>query len=105
MDPARVALLLGLGAGLGIVVHEGFFLVAGAIAVGALAVQAPTFFIMGERDEDALRFNQDASKQLRCEKSLAVVPQATHIFQEPGTLEEAARLALNWFRQHLRPRQ
>jgi hypothetical protein len=42
---------------------------------------------------------------LRCEKSLAVVPHATHLFQEPGTLEEVARLAAEWFAKHLRTRK
>lgn len=67
-----------------------------------LYVQAPTLLIVGERDEDVLRLNERAFTQLRCEKSLAVVPHATHLFQEPGTLEEVARLAANWFRKHLR---
>jgi predicted alpha/beta-hydrolase family hydrolase len=75
------------------------------LAGEALAyVKAPTLLIVGERDEEVLRLNQDAYAQLRCEKSLAVVPHATHLFQEPGALEEVARLAANWFRQHLRPR-
>ncbi len=68
-------------------------------------VPAPTLLIVGERDEDVLRLNQDAYAQLRCEKSLAVVPHATHLFREPGTLEEVARLAAAWFRKHLRTRQ
>ena len=76
------------------------------LAGEALAyVQAPTLLIVGERDEDVLRLNQDAFTQLRCEKSLAVIPRATHLFQEPGTLEEVARLAADWFRKHLRARE
>jgi putative phosphoribosyl transferase len=67
-------------------------------------VKAPTLLIVGERDEEVLQLNQHAYAQLRCEKSLAVVPHATHLFQEPGTLEEVARLAGDWFCEHLRPR-
>jgi putative phosphoribosyl transferase len=75
------------------------------LAGEALAhVRAATLLIVGERDEEVLRLNQDAYAQLKCEKALAVVPRATHLFQEPGTLEEVARLAANWFGQHLRPR-
>jgi len=76
------------------------------LAGDALAhVKAPTLLIVGERDEEVLRLNEGAYAQLQCEKSLAVVPHATHLFQEPGTLEEVARLAASWFRKHLRPRQ
>jgi putative phosphoribosyl transferase len=67
-------------------------------------VKAPTLLIVGERDEEVLRLNERAYAQLSCEKSLAVVPHATHLFQEPGTLEEVARLAADWFRKHLRVR-
>ncbi len=67
-------------------------------------VKAPTLLIVGERDEEVLKLNQHAYAQLRCEKSLAVVPHATHLFQEPGALEEVARLAGDWFCKHLRPR-
>ena len=68
-------------------------------------VTAPTLLIVGERDEDVLRLNEWAYEQLQCEKSLAVVPHATHLFQEPGALEEVARLAANWFRKYLGPRK
>jgi putative phosphoribosyl transferase len=70
-----------------------------------LHVRAPTLLIVGERDEDVLSLNERAFAQLQCERSLVVVPHATHLFQEPGTLEEVARLAANWFRKHLRPRK
>ena len=76
------------------------------LAGKALAhVKAPTLLIVGERDEDVLRLNERAYAQLRCEKSLAIVPHATHLFQEPGTLEEVARLAADWFRKHLKARK
>jgi pimeloyl-ACP methyl ester carboxylesterase len=73
------------------------------LAGEALAmVKAPTLLIVGERDEQVLRLNEDAFEQLQCEKSLAVVPHATHLFEERGALEEVARLAARWFQQHLR---
>jgi predicted alpha/beta-hydrolase family hydrolase len=76
------------------------------LAGEALAyVKAPTLLIVGECDQDVLRLNEGAYAQLQCEKSLAVVPHATHLFQEPGALEEVARLAADWFRKHLRPRK
>lgn len=64
-------------------------------------VRAPTLLIVGERDEEVLQLNQRAYERLQCEKSLAVVPRATHLFAEPGALEEVARLAANWFKKHL----
>ena len=64
-------------------------------------VKAPTLLIVGERDEEVLRLNEDAYAQLRCEKKLEVVPRATHLFEEPGALEEVARLAARWFQKHL----
>ena len=75
------------------------------LAGEALAmVKAPTLLIVGERDEQVLRLNEDAFEQLQCEKSLAIVPRATHLFEESGALEEVARLAAQWFQQHLEPR-
>jgi putative phosphoribosyl transferase len=68
-------------------------------------VKAATLLIVGERDEDVLRLNEQAYEKLQCEKSLAVVPHATHLFQEPGALEEVARLAADWFQKHLTPRK
>ncbi len=76
------------------------------LAGEALAyVKAPTLLIVGERDSEVLRLNENAYAQLQCEKSLAVVPRATHLFQEPGALEEVARLAALWFRRHLEAEQ
>lgn len=75
------------------------------LAGEALAhVKAPTLLIVGERDEEVLQLNQHAYAELQCEKSLAVVPHATHLFQESGALEEVARLAADWFRKHLKRR-
>jgi dienelactone hydrolase len=67
-------------------------------------VDAPTLLIVGERDDVVLQLNEAAYEQLRCEKELEVVPRATHLFEEPGALEEVARLAAAWFRRHLKPR-
>lgn len=64
-------------------------------------VQAPTLLIVGGADETVLELNQAAFEALRCEKQLAVIPRATHLFPEPGALEEVARLALGWMRRHL----
>ncbi len=66
-------------------------------------VKAPTLLIVGERDETVLSLNQQAYVQLQCEKSLAVVPHATHLFEEPGALEEVARLAAEWLAKHFKP--
>jgi pimeloyl-ACP methyl ester carboxylesterase len=65
------------------------------------SVQAPTLLIVGGNDEPVIGMNQDALAQLRCEKKLVIVPGATHLFEEPGTLEEVARLAADWFARHL----
>ena len=66
-------------------------------------VEAPTLLIVGGADTTVLRLNEEANAQLRCESELAVVPGATHLFEEPGTLERAAHLAREWFTRHLNP--
>jgi putative phosphoribosyl transferase len=66
-------------------------------------VSAPTLLIVGEFDETVLRLNETAYAQLQCRKALAVVPRATHLFEEDGALEEVARLAADWFRKYLQP--
>lgn len=68
-------------------------------------VEAPTLFIVGALDDVVVELNQRAYRQLKAEKQLALVPGATHLFEEPGTLEEAARLASDWFVRHLTPKQ
>ncbi len=60
-------------------------------------VEAATLLIVGGEDRDVLELNREAEEALDCEKQLAVIPRATHLFEEPGTLEEAARLAADWF--------
>src|SRR2546426_5344275 len=64
-------------------------------------VKSPTLLIVGGLDYPVIEMNQEALARLRCEKELKVVPGATHLFEEPGTLEEVARLAANWFQRHL----
>lgn len=64
-------------------------------------VKAPTLLIVGGRDELVIQLNQDALIQLRAEAKLEIVPGATHLFEEPGTLEEVARLAREWFGRYL----
>ncbi len=67
-----------------------------------MQVRAPTLLIVGEHDDAVLTLNERALSRLRCEKKLVVVPHATHLFEEPGTLEEVARLAAVWFHRHLK---
>jgi putative phosphoribosyl transferase len=64
-------------------------------------VEAPTLLIVGERDQTVLALNREAFQKLRGEKDLAIIPGATHLFEEPGALEEVARLAKEWFGRHL----
>jgi putative phosphoribosyl transferase len=64
-------------------------------------VQAPTLLIVGEHDDQVVQLNRQALTQLRCEKRLVIVPGATHLFEEPGALDEVARLARDWFQRHL----
>jgi putative phosphoribosyl transferase len=65
------------------------------------AVQAPTLLIVGGHDHVVIELNEQALRLLRCPKELVIVPGATHLFEEPGTLEEVARLAKEWFVRHL----
>lgn len=64
-------------------------------------VKAPTLLIVGGLDSVVVAINRDALDKIHAEKKLVVVPRATHLFEEPGTLEEVARLASNWFLSHL----
>jgi putative phosphoribosyl transferase len=64
-------------------------------------VTAPTLLIVGGDDTDVIEMNEQAYAELGCVKHLAIVPGATHLFEEPGTLEEVARLAAEWFTRHL----
>jgi dienelactone hydrolase len=64
-------------------------------------VKAATLLIVGGLDYLVIEMNRDAYARLGCEKELKIIPGATHLFEEPGTLEEVARLAGDWFRRHL----
>lgn len=65
-------------------------------------VLAPTLLIVGGLDGLILQLNEEALAQLQCAKKLKIVPGATHLFEEPGTLEAVARLAADWFQRYLR---
>jgi putative phosphoribosyl transferase len=72
------------------------------LADGSLArVTAPTLLIVGERDAPVVQLNEEAYRELTCIKALHVVPRATHLFDERGTLEEVAGVATRWFSTHL----
>jgi len=64
-------------------------------------VTAPTLLIVGGGDEDVLALNRAAYAHLRCIREIKVVPGATHLFEEPGTLDAVARAAAEWFTRHL----
>jgi dienelactone hydrolase len=64
-------------------------------------VWAPTLLIVGGRDDVVIELNQRAYERLKTKKQLVIVPGATHLFEEPGTLEEVARLACDWFKRYL----
>jgi predicted phosphoribosyltransferase len=65
-------------------------------------VQAPTLLIVGGDDGPVIEMNRDAMARMRAEVRLEIVPGATHLFEEPGTLEEVARLAAEWFQRNLK---
>lgn len=64
-------------------------------------VKAPTLLIVGGNDDVVIELNREAYDRLRCVKQLTIVPGATHLFEEPGTLGEVVRLAVDWFERHL----
>ncbi|MFN0060580.1 MAG: dienelactone hydrolase family protein [Planctomycetota bacterium] len=69
--------------------------------VALSAVEASTLLIVGQQDPVVIELNEIARRQLRCRSELRIVPRATHLFEEPGALEEVARLALEWFGLYL----
>jgi pimeloyl-ACP methyl ester carboxylesterase len=72
------------------------------LAKEALAnVQSPTLLIVGGLDDVVIDLNRQAYEKLKSEKHLAIVKGATHLFEEPGALQEVARLAAAWFRRYL----
>jgi pimeloyl-ACP methyl ester carboxylesterase len=64
-------------------------------------VKCPTLLIVGGFDYPVIQMNEEAFAKLRCEKELKIVPGASHLFEEPGTLEKVAHLAADWFQMHL----
>ena len=74
------------------------------LAASALPrVRAPTLLVVGGADTQVIELNRSALALLRSEKKLAIVPGATHLFEEPGALDEVANLAIDWFLRHLAP--
>jgi dienelactone hydrolase len=87
------------GASIGAVVSRGG---RPDLAMSALErVQSPTLLIVGGLDDIVIDLNREAYGKLKAKKHLAIVPGATHLFEEPGTLQEVARLAADWFKQYL----
>src|SRR5262249_14681538 len=64
-------------------------------------VAAPTLLLVGGEDRPVIEMNQHAHRLLRCPKQLVIIPRATHLFEEPGTLEQVAEQALRWYQLHL----
>jgi putative phosphoribosyl transferase len=64
-------------------------------------VEAPTLLIVGGDDKPVIDMNRDAMRRIRARVTLEIVPGATHLFEEPGALEQVARLATAWCRRHL----
>jgi len=64
-------------------------------------VESPTLLIVGGDDTEVIELNKTALEKLQCEKKLEIVKGATHLFEEPGTLEEVAQKAADWFSRHL----
>jgi pimeloyl-ACP methyl ester carboxylesterase len=75
---------------------------AGPVALAS--VTAPTLLIVGGDDRGVIELNEQAFAHLQCERRLAIVPGATHLFEERGTLEQVAELAADWFVAHLQPK-
>jgi dienelactone hydrolase len=72
------------------------------LAADSLAlVKAPTLLIVGGLDYPVIDMNRQAYSRLRCEKEIEIVPGATHLFEEPGTMDQVAHLAAEWFQTHL----
>ena len=68
-------------------------------------VQAPTLLIVGSRDRVVINLNEKAVKQMKCIRELKIIPGATHLFEEPGTMEQVADAAAGWFSTYLQSSQ
>jgi putative phosphoribosyl transferase len=90
----------GLGSAIGAVVSRGG---RPDLAASLDRVRAPTLLIVGGLDTEVIALNRKAYAQLHCEKELTIVSGASHLFEEPGTLEQVAELASGWFTRHLAP--
>jgi putative phosphoribosyl transferase len=66
-------------------------------------VQSPTLLIVGSEDGPTIPLNEEAYEKLTCPKELVIIPGASHLFEEPGTLDKVAQLARNWFIKHFLP--
>lgn len=64
-------------------------------------LRAPTLLIVGELDKDVIELNEKASRQMNCENRMSIVPGATHLFEEPGTMQEVIKLSIAWFDKYL----
>jgi putative phosphoribosyl transferase len=64
-------------------------------------VKSPSLLVVGGKDKEVIDLNRLAFDRLSCQKELVIIPGATHLFEEPGTLEEVAKLAVNWFSRFL----
>lgn len=64
-------------------------------------INCPALLLVGGKDEEVLELNREACERMHCIKELSVVPGATHLFEEPGTLETVAREAAGWFSRHV----
>jgi len=98
---AAISLAAEQGQGISVIVSRGGRL--DLVEARLQEVRSPTLLIVGEADRDAVRLNRRSYAELHCQKHLVLVPGATHQFEEPGALEEAAHHATSWFRTHLRP--
>mgnify|MGYP003556554769 FL=1 len=67
-----------------------------------MRVKSPTLLLVGGRDDEVIELNREAHEWLPCTKELSIIPGATHLFEETGTLEEVARQATAWFNQYLK---
>jgi pimeloyl-ACP methyl ester carboxylesterase len=65
-------------------------------------VRAPTLLIVGAEDADVVELNREALEKLKCQREMRLVPGATHLFEEPGTLAEVAKIAAEWFELHFK---